>query len=417
MEFFFPDAQDMIDPSFDFKSETRAEFRVRQRDDKYAHEIFEDPPFDGILVSKAIVDGAGQYAGKYSLAQRHRLLRLGIRDFLRAHVRTGGRHLKIMGDCGAFSYRNEEVPPVTVEEVVHFYSECRFDLGISVDHVITKFNVDWDSLLPGIPAIPAGFIERQRLTLDLADGFLKLAKSSGIFTPLGVAQGWSPLSYAHAVESLQKMGYDYIAIGGMVPLKTDEILATLSAITRVRKPSVRLHLLGVTRVGHIRRFRKYGVVSFDSTSPFLQAFKDARDNYHTATDTFSAVRVPQVEDNPKMQRRVRSGQVDQNQALKLERACLTAIRRFDRGEETDVETVLDPLVAYEMLHADGKSRVAEYRRTLEARPWKSCPCEICRSIGVEVVIFRGSERNKRRGFHNLTVFWQKLHGALSTTSH
>ena len=50
MKFFFPDSQDSVDPSFDFESETRAEFRIRQRDDLYAHEIFEDPPFDGVLV-------------------------------------------------------------------------------------------------------------------------------------------------------------------------------------------------------------------------------------------------------------------------------------------------------------------------------------------------------------------------------
>jgi hypothetical protein len=27
---------------------------------------------------------------------------------------------------------------------------------------------------------------------------------------------------------------------------------------------------------------------------------------------------------------------------------------------------------------------------------------------VEVVLFRGSERNKRRGFHNLVVFYERL---------
>ena len=31
--------------------------RHRQRDDRYAHEVLAEPPFEGILVSKAIVDG------------------------------------------------------------------------------------------------------------------------------------------------------------------------------------------------------------------------------------------------------------------------------------------------------------------------------------------------------------------------
>ena len=45
-----------------------------------------------------------------------------------------------MGDCGAFSYIDEEIPPVTPDQVIDFYAECGFDLGISVDHVIFGFD-------------------------------------------------------------------------------------------------------------------------------------------------------------------------------------------------------------------------------------------------------------------------------------
>src|SRR5437016_824861 len=65
MKFFFPDAQDLVDPSFDFEAETRSEERVRQRDDLYAHEIFPEPPYDGLLVSKAIVEGQGGDGSRY----------------------------------------------------------------------------------------------------------------------------------------------------------------------------------------------------------------------------------------------------------------------------------------------------------------------------------------------------------------
>ena len=33
---------------------------------------------------------------------------------------------------------------------------------------------------------------------------------------------------------------------------------------------------------------------------------------------------------------------------------------------------------------------------------------ICEKAGIEIVLFRGAERNKRRGFHNLHVFRQRL---------
>ena len=56
VKFFFPDSHDFVDPTFDFEKETRNEHRVIQRDDKYAHELFSKPVYDGILVSKAVVD-------------------------------------------------------------------------------------------------------------------------------------------------------------------------------------------------------------------------------------------------------------------------------------------------------------------------------------------------------------------------
>ena len=46
--------------------------------------------------------------------------------------------------------------------------------------------------------------------------------------------------------------------------------------------------------------------------------------------------------------------------------------------------------------------------TLEARPWEKCDCKICKDIGVEVIIFRGNNRNRRRGFHNLYVYNKHL---------
>lgn len=419
MKFFFPDSQDSVDPSFDFETETRAEFRIRQRDDLYAHEVFAQRPFDGVLVSKAIVDGSGSGAGKYSLAQRHRLFRLGIRGFLRLDERPGVQRLETLGDCGAFSYVREEYPPFSVDEVIQFYTQCGFDLGISVDHAILGYIPDADQLgLRGLlldrdeERLLEDSRKRQAITLELADEFLRTHESQGCgFTPLGVAQGWSPLSYADAVRQLQKSGYDRIAIGGMVPLKTRDILACLETINLVRDHGTQLHLLGITRCEHVLDFQRFGVTSFDSTMPLMQAFKDAKDNYHTLHGNYVALRVPQVQGNPRLQRRIGSGEVNQDQARRLEQSTLTALRAYDRGE-VSVEATLEPLLEYEQLH-DGKvDRSRPYRKILEEQPWKECPCEVCRMIGINVVIFRGAERNRRRGFHNLTILYQRLHQEL-----
>ncbi len=405
MKFFFPDSQDLVDPSFDFRTETRSESRIRQRDDQYPHEIFAAPPYDGILVSKGIVDGTGgESSGRYTVAQRHRLLRVGVREFFR----LGDIKLETMGDCGAFSYVREKRPPFSAREVIDFYIQCGFDYGLSVDHVILGYNAELDAALPGIEAVPEEWRERQQITFELAEEFMRLSQGQACrFTPVGIAQGWSPASYARAVEELQNLGYRYVAMGGMVPLKSHEILACLQKVKPILRPDVSVHLLGVTRLDRIEEFRRLGVVSFDSTSPLRQAFKDDKDNYYTAGRTYCALRVPQIEGNAKMRNRITAGEVNQTEARRLERGCIDALERFDQGE-CQAEEVVSALRAYELVHDGRTDRSATYAEILRDLPWRACPCEICRRLGIHVMMFRGAERNRRRGFHNLFVFYRRL---------
>jgi hypothetical protein len=406
MKFFFPDSQDLVDPSFDFRTERRSAARVRQRDDQYPHELFAAAPYDGMLVSKAIVDGTGgESSGRYTLAQRHRLLREGVRSFFR----LGDRAIETMGDCGAFTYVKEKRPPFTVKEVVDFYVQCDFDYGLSVDHIILAFQPDLDRALTGLDAVPEDWRERQKITFELAEEFLRLHTAEKCrFNPVGIAQGWSPASYAAAVKELQRLGYRYIALGGMVPLKTAEILSCLEKVNPILLPATQLHLLGVTRLDRVLDFGRLGVVSFDSTSPLRQAFKDDKDNYYTMDRTYTAIRVPQVEGNAKLRNRIVAGEVNQTEARRLERTCLDLLDQFDRGK-AGIPAVSAALREYEKLHDPRSDRTDAYKEILRDRPWKVCPCEVCEAIGVHVMLFRGAERNRRRGFHNLYVFNWKLH--------
>lgn len=398
----------MVDPTFDFETETRAEWRIRQRHDLYPHELFQRPPYDGILVSKAMVDGNGASGGRYSLAQRQRLLRAGVRVFFRTDAA-----LQMMGDCGAFSYVREEYPPFTPDEVIDFYESCGFDFGISVDHVILGFQPDVNSQLNEFANVLNEWRRRQEITLELANSFLRRCKARKVrFIPLGVAQGWSPASYAFAVNQLQSMGYKQIALGGMVPLKTSAILQCLEAIATVRNASISLHLLGVTRCEHVAQFKSFGVTSFDSTSPLRQAFKDDRDNYYTMEQAYLAIRVPQVEGNPQLQARIRSGELQQEQVRHLEEQCLRGLVEYDKGL-LSLDAALERVLEYERVHHPKEDRSRTYRKVLADRPWTSCFCEVCKHIGIHVILFRGTERNKRRGFHNLTVFYARLQRELN----
>jgi hypothetical protein len=404
MKFFFPDSQDLVDPTFDFATERRFAHRVRHRDDQYAHEVFEDRVCDGLLVSKGIVDGLSGGAGKYSMAQRHRLLRVGAQEFFRLN-RLGRPHLETLGDCGAFTYVREAVPPYSVDEVLQFYTDCDFDLGISVDHVILDYQPKWDG---NASEVPTAVRDRQQITVHLAAEFWNRCRASKLrVKPLGVAQGWSPDSYAASVAQLEKIGYRYIAVGGMVPLRTRDILAILSAIKDKKSQDTRLHLLGITRTEVLGEFERLGAVSFDSTSPLRQAFKDDKNNYYAPQRSYTAIRVPQVEGNPDLQKRIRAGSVNQEQARRLESRCLELLTKYDAGDAT-LESVAQVLDEYEAVHSPGKIFGGTNRETLASMPWKACPCAICRTLGIHVVLFRGAERNRRRGFHNLFVFYQQL---------
>ena len=412
MDFFFPDSQDQVSPFFDFMAEEHPLHRVRQRDDRYAHETLKVIPYNGILISKVIIDGMKERTGQYSESQRDRIYRIGAHKFFRTDLPNGPS--KIMGDCGAFAYVDEDTPPYKIDEVINFYESIGLDFGISMDHIVLDYLTEKER--DAGKEVNPEWARRQELTIEIAKEFLKEVKNQKcVFTPIGVAHGWSPESYKKSVNELQKIGYSRIALGGLVPLKTKDILDVISCVDEVRKPKTQLHLLGITRPNFMPTFAKLGVTSFDSTSPFRQAFMDDKHNYYVLNDSYVALRVPQSDANPALRRRIHSGEIDQKVAKEVEQWCLTSLRDFDTGVGA-IEDALESLRTYEMIYdAKKRDRSLSYRRTLEASPWKSCKCGVCDTVGIEVIIFRGAERNKRRGFHNLSVFRNRLDASLSAT--
>lgn len=417
MKFIYADSLDVVDPGYDFLRDRNAEGRTPYWDDVYPHELLGYAPYDGILVSRGIV-GGDKIGGKYSESQAMRFRRVGARRFLRLE-RPDFAHLPIFGDCGAFTYHTEEVPPYTPEDTAEFYDDGGFTHGCSVDHIIFDFDAALSGMEGGTPEIHRRF----EITLENAAAFRSACRHmSNRFVPLGVIQGWSPGSMAEAARRLCAMGYTYLALGGTVPLKAPQIRAGLQAIRDAVPSGTRLHVLGFAKADEIESFLPFNITSFDTTSPLIRAFKDARANYYLpGTDGrlnyYTAIRIPQATENTKLQRLAKRGALHQEALVALERSALAALRAYDRGE-ADLEETLDAVLAYATpatlgsevgeLPGLGRGLVAglreRYRRTLEDRPWSRCGCPVCRSLGVEVAIFRGSNRNKRRGIHNLGVY-------------
>lgn len=414
MKFIFADSLDFVDPRYDFLNDRNGEGRRPYWDDAYPHEIMGYAPYGGVLISRGIV-GDHRVKGKYSEAQAMRFRRVGAREFLRLNDPKFAS-LDLFGDCGAFTYVKDTVPPYTPADTAEFYADCGFSHGCSVDHII----FDFDETLSGMMSVSPEAKRRYDITIENADAFYKETRALRNFTPLGVVQGWSPTSMAQAAKSLVAMGYDYLALGGMVPLKSDQIKACLAAIREVVPPQTRLHILGFAKANEIDTFGPFNITSFDTTSPLLRAFKDAKQNYFLRNesgklDYFTAIRVPQAIENARLTRLVRQGDFRAEDLSRLEAESLRALRDFD-AVGGDVEAVLEPVLEYNAIIATDrpyaevrdtptmKRLESAYRETLTSRPWKRCGCTICENAGIEVMIFRASNRNKRRGIHNLAVY-------------
>lgn len=415
MKFLFSDSLDFVDPKYNFELDRNGSGRRPHEDDHFPHEHLERAPYDGLLISRAIVGGAKR-GGKYTEAQCLRFLREGARAFLRYSVSKFPGSI-VMGDCGAFSYRDLAAPPYTVADTVEFYEDGGFTHGCSVDHVIFDFLEDSANGSPDAR-------DRYDITLQNARAFLRDARAlRGKFTPVGVIQGWSAASMGNAARTLVKMGYKYLAVGGMVPLKTFQIAQALNAIRESVPANVKLHVLGFGKTEDLNLLRSYRVFSFDTTSPLRRAFKDAKKNYYAlrngALEYYTALHIPQAIDNDKLLRHAKRGRLNQEQLLDLERRALDTVRKYGRGR-CSVNTTIEALLAYirYAVWDDGASKSRNeqrlnqlgnaYHRTLTDRAWELCACRICRETGIEVLIFRSSNRNKRRGIHNLHVFYASL---------
>ncbi|RZL75902.1 MAG: hypothetical protein EOP66_10670, partial [Sphingomonas sp.] len=345
MKFIFADSLDYVDPAFDFIGDRSPAERQPYWDDAYPHEILGYAPYDGVLVSRGIV-GDHRVKGKYTASQARRFHLVGVRKFLRLD-KPEFAHLDIFGDCGAFTYVQEERPPYSSGEMAEFYDECGFTHGCSVDHIIFDFDPVGQGMNGGTDDAKARF----EITLENADGFRREAKAiDASFTPLGVVQGWSPGSMAEAARRLVTMGYDYLAIGGMVPLKSPEIKLVLEAIRDAVPASTRLHILGFAKADDIDSFHGYDIASFDTTSPLIRAFKDAKQNYYLPGEGlglryFTSIRVPQAIENPKLQRGVKKGMFRAEELVRLEALALNSLRAFDRGA-ADLEETLHNVLVY-----------------------------------------------------------------------
>ena len=140
---------------------------------------------------------------------------------------------------------------------------------------------------------------------------------------------------------------------------------------------------------------------------------------------YTAIRIPQAYENNTLKQQIKSGRLRQETLAGMEAKALSALRDYNGGR-TGLDSALDAIIDYsrpvhwsprleeQTLDRHMDTLRKQYRRTLEASPWERCRCSVCTKSGVEVIVFRGSNRNKRRGIHNMGAFREHLQEQLAS---
>lgn len=405
--YFLPDWDDLLDPAFDFANDSFSGPSRSERNDVHCCRLMQPKRMcDGILVSLAQhVTSKGplrRIAGteEGSLAPRQLRTQFGL-----------GSDQWLFGDCGAFSYLNEELPAMTVEQAISLYDVHGFDFGASVDHIPVK------SVIRDGKTIELSESERQervKTTKANAERFIDLAVSRKAgFRPVGTIQALTPQAYGETVKHYYDLGYRHIAIGGLVPLPdalVEQIVTEVMRSAAQVKTRPWVHLFGIFRPKLQGRFRELGVDSFDSATYFRKAWLRSDQNYLGVDGTwYSALRIPMTSDG-RTRKRLESNHAD-IYSLELEEAhVLRMLAEFEIGL-VSVDSMVDALLSYDehlTRTSDSRSLREKYRKTLMNRPWEKCDCPFCREAGIHVLVFRGANRNKRRGAHNTLMLYGSL---------
>ncbi|WP_292370635.1 tRNA-guanine transglycosylase DpdA [Methanoregula sp. UBA64] len=393
MRFFIPEWDDRVDPGYNFLTDTHSALHTASpmENDSYMWDIFgrENLPFDGVLVSIVTLL---QNTKKYQSIRDK-----GIHNFL------GLSHdFPILADCGAFSYIDQETPPYKTPDVLKLYSDLGFNYGVSIDHLVVPMYADQN---------------QQRIDVTYKNGIEAYSewkkKYKENFQLIAAVQGAEISDYISMFDKFYRKGIRHFAFGGLVRAQTPFIIQLINAlienIKNTNKKPEFFHFFGVSRYFLFPKFQELEDMSiptsFDSASYLRKAWLTSAHtefNYIDQSLTgYSAIRIPSKLTKEELKI------ITPEEYEILSRNCLDVLRRYDHRNLSLKETMVELKKFVEQIHEDPVI-LQYYERTLKARPWKKCPCPICKDIGIDVAIFRGNNRNRRRGFHNVYTFGKIL---------
>lgn len=161
-------------------------------------------------------------------------------------------------DCGAWSYKHKDIPPVDSDTVVPHYLELvgPGSVLIAPDHMLID-GVDHDA--------------RRKWNTEQALRFLDTCPDG--YHPMACIHGQTLDERLEHAERLILAGYKYLAVGGVAARASQKkvVLATVAALREATRGAW-LHVLGLSSPSFVREWRRLGVESCDGSSHFKQAF-------------------------------------------------------------------------------------------------------------------------------------------------
>lgn len=161
-------------------------------------------------------------------------------------------------DCGAWSYRKDDVPKITAETALGDYLTVarEGDFLIAPDHMLIP-DVDHDL--------------RREFNRKQARTFLEICPVD--FVPMATGHGMDIEERVEHTKYLRDLGYTHIAIGGIAARASQKklVLGMVQAL-RDEVSDVWLHVLGLSSPSYAAAWHEIGVQSFDGSSHFKQAF-------------------------------------------------------------------------------------------------------------------------------------------------
>lgn len=189
---------------------------------------------------------------------------------------------RIFADCGAFQFRDLPRPMLGGVELDHEIAwEYYEKKHILSDHI-------WDEILLCSPdhIVTSDMDDAQAknrfdFIAENAGLFLEKSKSNSRVYAVGVIHGRNVKERIEQYEMFKSLGYEYVALGGMVPYSTKQkqVLGIVAGIKDIEKPvidsssilgmcrkdGIRLHIFGLNSPEWVRWWHRLQIDSFDGS--------------------------------------------------------------------------------------------------------------------------------------------------------